>query len=175
MNDKEFAGIVNSTKSVVLSAIKKNLAPQYYHSIDDVVQETYLRAYKSLIKKAFRGDSSMETWLYAIARNESLRIMKKLNREDIKLKKKGEILAESAEEASSIEKSDDNIKRMDLDRIINDLPEKYRSVMKLISMGFSEKQIAGELSLNKGTVKSRVFRAKSLMQRMAGGTKNVIQ
>jgi RNA polymerase sigma-70 factor, ECF subfamily len=173
MNDKEFAGIVNSTKATVLSAISKNLAPQYYHSIDDVVQETYLRAYRSLKKNSFRGDSLIETWLYAIARNESLRMMKKLNREEIKLKKKAEKLAESAEEAESREKHDDGINKMDLDRIINDLPEKYRSVMKLFSLGFSEKQIAGELSLNKGTVKSRVFRAKSLMQRMAGGTKNV--
>ena len=88
MDDKEFAGIVNSTKPIVLSAIKKYVAAQYFHSIDDVVQETYLRAYKSLIKNSFRGESSMETWLYAIARNESLRMMKKINREEIKLKKK---------------------------------------------------------------------------------------
>ncbi len=173
MNDKEFSGIVNSTKAVVLSAIKKNLAEQYYHSIDDVVQETYLRAYRSLIKNAFRGDSSMGTWLYSIARNESLRMMKKLNREEIKLKKKAEKIAESIEEASLRESNDDNIKRIDLDRIINALPEKYSSVMRLISLGFSEKQIAGELSLKKGTVKSRVSRAKSIMQRIAGGTKNV--
>jgi RNA polymerase sigma-70 factor, ECF subfamily len=173
MNDTEFAGIVNSTKPIVLSAIKKNLAAQYYHSIDDIVQETYLRAYRSLIKNAFRGDSSMETWLYTIARNESLRMMKKLNREDIKIKKKAEKLAELSEETGYKESSDNNINRMDMESIIDALPEKYKSVMKLISIGLSEKQIAGELSLNTGTVKSRVFRAKSLMQRMAGGIKNV--
>ncbi len=42
MTEREFAEIVGRTKKVVLSAIEKNLASRFYHSIDDVVQETYL-------------------------------------------------------------------------------------------------------------------------------------
>jgi RNA polymerase sigma-70 factor, ECF subfamily len=173
MDDKEFAGIVNSTKPIVLSAIKKYIAAQYFHSIDDVVQETYLRAYKSLIKNSFRGESSMETWLYAIARNESLRMMKKINREEIKLRKKARKMDDLAHEKSAEEHDDVNIKRIDLKNTISGLPEKYRRVMELVSIGFSEKQIAEELSLKKGTVKSRVFRGKFLLQRIiSGGAKN---
>jgi RNA polymerase sigma-70 factor, ECF subfamily len=173
MDDKEFAGIVNLTKPIVLSAIKKYVDAQYFHSIDDVVQETYLRAYRSLVKNSFRGNSSLETWLYAIARNESLRMMKKLNREEIKLKKKALKMDELALEKSSEEKDDINDKRIDLKRTISNLPDKYRRVMELVSLGFSEKQIANELSLKKGTVKSRVFRGKFLLQRIiAGGAKN---
>jgi RNA polymerase sigma-70 factor (ECF subfamily) len=50
MTNSDFTEIVNSTKSIVLSAIEKNLAERFFHSIDDVVQETYLRAYKALVK-----------------------------------------------------------------------------------------------------------------------------
>jgi DNA-directed RNA polymerase specialized sigma24 family protein len=60
MTEREFADIVGRTKKVVLSAIEKNLASRFYHSIDDVVQETYLRAYSSLTKGKFRGESSLE-------------------------------------------------------------------------------------------------------------------
>jgi RNA polymerase sigma-70 factor, ECF subfamily len=172
MDDKEFAGIVNSTKPIVLSAIKKYVATQYYHSIDDIVQETYLRAYRSLIKNSFRGESSMGTWLYAIARNESLRMMKKLNMEELKIKKKARKMDDIISEKQA-ERDDINIKRIDLKRTIDGLPEKYKGVMELVSLGFSEKQIADELSLKKGTVKSRIFRGKSLLQRLiAGGARN---
>jgi RNA polymerase sigma-70 factor, ECF subfamily len=172
MDDKEFAGIVNSTKPIVLSAVKKYVAAQYYHSVDDIVQETYLRAYKSLIKNSFRGESSVETWLYTIARNESLRMMKKLNREEMKIRKKAMKMDDLVSERQT-EEDDINVKRIDLKRGIGDLPEKYKGVMELVSQGLSEKDIADELSLKKGTVKSRIFRGKFLLQRLiAGGVKN---
>ena len=172
MNENEFAGIVNSTKSIVLSAIKKNLPAQYFHSIDDVVQETYLRAYRSLIKNSFRGDSSVETWLYTIARNESLRMTKKLNREEMKQKRKAEKMDELTLQNNSYEKENISNWKMDMERVLNTIPEKYKSVMKLFSLGFTEKQIARELSLKGGTVKSRIFRGKALLRKIIGGTKN---
>lgn len=168
MNDKEFASIVNSTKGVVLAAIRKHLAAEYLHSIDDVVQETYIRAYRSLVKNSFRGDSSINTWIYTIARNESLRMMKKLNREEIKLRKKAEKMEELAVN-EAVEYTAGYNDRIDVDNSISSLPDKYKKVMELIFLGFSEKQIASELSLKKGTVKSRVFRGRALLQKMVSG------
>ncbi len=87
MNDKIFTSIVEQTKGIVLSAIKKYLFERYYHAIDDVVQETYLRAYKSLMNNKFQGRSKTGTWLYIIAKNESLRMNHKLQREEKKKEK----------------------------------------------------------------------------------------
>src|SRR5271157_5838929 len=87
MTEKEFADIVGSTKKIVLSAIEKHLSARFYHAIDDIAQESYLRAYRSIIKNKFRGDSKIETWLYAIARNEALRMNDRLAREEEKFKK----------------------------------------------------------------------------------------
>ncbi len=61
MTETEFARIVHATKAVVLSAVEKHLAGRFYHAIDDVVQETYLRAYRSLTSDKFRGDSAIST------------------------------------------------------------------------------------------------------------------
>ncbi|HEY1405165.1 MAG TPA: hypothetical protein VF857_01020, partial [Spirochaetota bacterium] len=67
MDDKEFAIIVRKTKKVVLSSIGRHLPARFSHAIDDIAQESYIRAYRSLVKGAFRNESSLETWLYAIA------------------------------------------------------------------------------------------------------------
>jgi len=164
MNEREFADIVGRTKKVVLSAIEKNLASRFYHSIDDVVQETYLRAYSSLTKGKFRGESSIDTWLFSIARNESLRMNDKLMREERKEKKL--IEADNLSENYA----DDNITL--LQENIMKLPEKYGSVLSLVSLGYSLNQISDKLGLNIGTVKSRIARGKKIIQDNLKGGKN---
>lgn len=164
MNEREFAQIVGRTKKVVLSAIEKNLAARFYHSIDDVVQETYLRAYGSLTKGKFREEASIETWLYSIARNESLRMNEKLMREERKEKK----LKESGEPAE--ENEDESITV--LQEQITRLPEKYGDVLALASKGYTLNQIAEKLGINLGTVKSRISRGKKIIHDSVRGEKN---
>ena len=89
MTEEEFAAIVGRTKKIVLSAVRKHLAARFSYVIDDVAQETYLRGYRHLAGSWFRNESSIESWLYAIARNESLRMNKKLVREEEKAEKNG--------------------------------------------------------------------------------------
>lgn len=155
MNEREFADIVGRTKKAVLSAVEKNLASRFYHSIDDVVQETYIRAYSSLTKGKFRGESSINTWLYSIARNESLRMNEKLLREERKEKKliDADDLTENYED-DSIALLQENILK---------LPEKYGAVLSLVSLGYSLNQISEKLGLNTGTVKSRISRGKKIL------------
>ncbi len=160
MDEKDFAEIVKSSKGVVLSAIEKNLAERFSHAIDDVAQETYLRAYKGLMKNQFRGDSSMSTWIYTIARNESLRMNKKLEREEEKARKSMEI----HEEMAAADKEDNSIAL--LKDYLSRLPDKYRSVLTLVSAGHSTGDIAEKLNIRQGTVKSRTSRGKKLMHQM---------
>ncbi len=162
MNEREFADIVGRTKKAVLSAVEKNLASRFYHSIDDVVQETYIRAYSSLTKGKFRGQSSINTWLYSIARNESLRMNEKLLREERKEKK----LIDADDLTVNYE--DDSIAL--LQENILKLPEKYGAVLSLVSLGYSLNQISEKLGLNTGTVKSRISRGKKILHdNMKGG------
>lgn len=164
MNEREFADIVGKTKKTVLSAIEKNLASRFYHSIDDVVQETYIRAYSSLTQGKFRGEASINTWLYSIARNESLRMNEKLLREERKQKK----LIEAKDITE--DNGDDNITLLK-ENILN-IPEKYGSVLSLVSLGYSLNQISEKLGLNIGTVKSRISRGKKIIQDNIKGGKD---
>lgn len=155
MNEREFAEIVKRTKKTVLSAIEKNMSPRFYHAIDDVAQETYIRAFNGLAKNSFRGDSSIETWLYKIARNESLRMNQKLMREEEKaMKAQSNLRLVQKQDSGDAAYLHDHLKL---------LPEKYRSVLTLSSQGFNIKDISLKLGIRPGTVKSRASRGKKII------------
>ncbi|MBN2723732.1 MAG: sigma-70 family RNA polymerase sigma factor [Deltaproteobacteria bacterium] len=153
--ESEFEEIVHSTKNIVLSAISRNLHPSLYRCIDDVVQETYLRAYKSLVKGKFRGDSTLETWIYTIARNESLRMNSKNRRIYLP---DFEMEAGVAFEYESI----------GLEKAMDKIPDKYREVLLLRMEGFSEEEISSRLEISTGTVKSRAFRGREMLGKILG-------
>jgi RNA polymerase sigma-70 factor (ECF subfamily) len=159
MNEREFAEIVKNSKKTVLSAIGKNMAPRFYHAIDDVAQETYIRAYRAFEKNSFRGDSSIETWIYTIARNESIRMNKKLLREEEKAKRALIVFDEMASEDHSSDSEDTEL----LHEHIALLPEKYRDVLILSSKGFNISDISQKLGIPSGTVKSRSARGKKMI------------
>ena len=162
MTEKDFTEIVSETKGAVLSAIRKHLQEDYYEAIDDVVQETYLRAYKGLVKKSFRGDSSLSTWIYAIARNESLRMNGKMN-----VKEKTERnLMQRERDALREERHGEIEERESLLSLIQNLPDKYRAVLELVSLGLTETQISERLQISRGTVKSRSYRGRELLQKI---------
>ncbi|EKQ92452.1 sigma E factor negative regulatory protein RpoE family protein [Leptospira borgpetersenii str. UI 09149] len=159
MTESEFTEIVSSTREIVLSAIEKNLAERFSYAIDDVAQETYFRAYKALKKDQFRQESKLSTWLYTIARNESLRMNDKLRKEEDFLISHTDL--------------NENSKRLNSQEMIGTLrallvkiPDKYRKVLEFYLAGYSESQIAETMGVKPGTVKSRAFRGKEMIKRV---------
>ena len=74
-----------STRSQAFEAMVNDLTPklymhirrivQYHDDANDVLQNTYLKAWKSL--ENFRGESQLSTWLFRIALNESISFMQR--------------------------------------------------------------------------------------------------
>ena len=158
MTQKEFAIIVGKTKAIVLQAVRKHLAAQFYEAIDDVVQETYIRAYRSLVAGKFKEESSLETWLYRIAANEAKRMTQKMLREENKRNRLFHSINLNPPEIQYDELS--------LMPVIEKLPEKYKDVIKLKALGNDENEIAGTLGIPKGTVKSRLSRGKCILYKL---------
>lgn len=52
---------------------------------------------------------------------------------------------------------------------IGNLPEKYRSVLELVSRGLTEKQISEKLEIKIGTVKSRSSRGREMLEKLLKG------
>ncbi len=162
MTAVEFEQFVEETRGIVLSAVRRYLPPELFHAIDDVAQETYLRAYRGMGRSDFPDRGSLNNWLYTIARNESLRMAEKFYREHEGIKLLAEELLSRADD-SPLDMGDEI--RL-IRETISALPEKYREVFELLVMGFSENQIAGKLSLRHGTIKSRLHRGRELLARM---------
>ena len=54
-----------------------------HEAANDLAQEVFLKAYRH--RDSFRGDSSVSTWLYAIARNHCLSALKRRSHDDLPL------------------------------------------------------------------------------------------
>lgn len=126
---------------------------------EDLVQETFLKAYRAL--PSFRGDAAFCSWLHRIAinaaktalgasaRNAHVVSMDGIRGEEIADFDTPENLAVTGEILSAISAA------------IDALCEEQRRAIVLRELdGLSYRQVAGAMSCPVGTVRSRVFRAR---------------
>jgi RNA polymerase sigma-70 factor (ECF subfamily) len=148
-------------------------------SAKDLVQETFLNAYRGL--KTFRGEARVSTWLYTIASRACLRMRRKrkgapereLSLEEFIPTSDGEFRLQIPIEGLTPEQALENKElREALDHAINRLPKKYRMTLVLRDMeGLSAKEVGSIMGVNERAVKSRLHRARLFMRRelSAGG------
>ncbi|MEO5617944.1 MAG: sigma-70 family RNA polymerase sigma factor [Candidatus Eisenbacteria bacterium] len=121
---------------------------------EDVVQETWVRAVRQLGK--FRWESSLRTWLTAIALNLSREVLRKRGRQRTE-----ELTPQMALPARPGREPE----RLDLERAIARLPEGYRTVLVLHDIqGFTHEEISQQLTIAVGTSKSQLFDARRAMR-----------
>ena len=139
------------------------------HEAEDVVQETYVRAFTHLAD--FRGESSLSTWLSRIVMNEALGRLRR-ERPGIELSS----LPEGTLEAQVIRfptvSTEDPEKSMAQRQIqhvveaaIDELPEPFRLVFiaRMIE-GMSIEDTAELFALKAETVKTRLHRARAMLR-----------
>jgi RNA polymerase sigma factor (sigma-70 family) len=128
----------------------------------DVVQEAYLRAFKSFA--GFHG-SNGRAWLLTIVRNTSYTLLKKNRAVDLTTTFDEEIHAsgyESVSPATILEHSED----AELIReAMDELPAEFREILTLRHQeGLSYKEIADIAQIPPGTVMSRLARARAKLK-----------
>lgn len=134
---------------------------------EDVLQETFIKALRSL--KNFEGRSNLSTWLYRIAVNESLMVIRKRKTEVSILHDE---TSDEDNEGISVSQIVDwcclpeseflsNETRKVLNDAIQKLPENLRSVFILRDIeGLSIIETAQALELTETNVKTRLLRAR---------------
>ena len=167
---KVLGGDANAFETLVLEYEKNvyNIALRMTGNSEDaadMTQEAFIKAYNSL--QSFRGDSKFSVWLYRIVSNVCLDFLRSKNRrptvslsvedddgEDAQL--------DVADESQSPELLlDRKLTRDSVRGGIDSLPPDYRQILLLREIqGLSYDEIAQALSLEVGTVKSRIFRAR---------------
>ena len=132
----------------------------------DMAQEAFIRAYGSLA--GFRGDSKFSVWLYRLTSNICIDFLRSRGKnrtvsttwagDDGEDAGELEIPDETWSPESQLERS---LTRESVRRGLESLSPQYREILLLREInGLSYAEIAGALSLEEGTVKSRIFRAR---------------
>jgi len=125
---------------------------------EEMAQEAFLRAHRSLGK--FRGESKLSTWLYTIVSRLCLNRLASGERRAVRHGE--EILGRVADERGGPEvRAERGELETALQRAIAALPEERRVVIILRDLeGLSYEEIAQALSVEMGTVRSRLHRAR---------------
>src|SRR3989454_10422562 len=128
----------------------------------DVVQEAYLRAFKSF--GGFHG-SNGRAWLLTIVRNTSYTLLKKNRAVDLTTSFDEEIHAvghESVSPATILEHAEDAEL---IKNAMDELPAEFREILTLRHQeGLSYKEIADIAQIPPGTVMSRLARARGKLR-----------
>ena len=131
----------------------------------DVVQESFIKAYKALPR--FRGESAFYTWLYRIAINTSKNYLTAQSRRpprtdvdiiDAEFYDGGSAMHDNTTPEANL--ATQQIKEA-ISRVISELPEELKTAITLREYeAMSYDEIADIMDCPVGTVRSRIFRAR---------------
>jgi RNA polymerase sigma-70 factor (ECF subfamily) len=134
----------------------------------DVVQETFLRAYRGI--RNFRGQAKFSSWIYRIALNLCRDWIRRERRTPRALLPEGADLAELAAERGPVESIEELVARHDLSRAVvkamEQLPEEQRTAIILKEYhGMTFQEIADLQGCPLSTVKTRLYQGLSVLRR----------
>jgi len=164
-NKAEFAKLVNQySNSVYRIALKILSDPS---DAEDVLQETFIKAFRAL--PGFEGRSSISTWLFRIATNEALMLVRKRKPEFVLVDEPD--APDEEENSGQVQITDwccmpeaelmSDESRRHLEEAVQDLTPALRAVFVLRDMeGLSIKETAEALDVSEQVVKTRLLRAR---------------
>ena len=164
-----FEEIVRENEQTVYRLALRQLGNR--EDAEDAAQEVFLKAFTGL--SSFRGESKISVWLYRITCNVCTDVLRK-RRDSVSLSvetEEGELELELPDErfdpVALTERSD---LRAQVGEALKKLPADGREILLLREIGGqSYEEIAETLSLDIGTVKSRIFRARKKLCALLAG------
>lgn len=164
-----FEALVRAHEATVYRLALRQLGSR--EDAEDAAQEVFLKAYTSI--RNFRGDSKLSVWLYRITCNVCTDALRR-RRETVSLSQ------ETEEGSGELELPDQRFDpvalaeqsdlRTRIAAALERLPAGARQILLLRELGgASYEEIAGILSLDLGTVKSRIFRARKKLCTLLNG------
>ena len=131
----------------------------------DLVQESVCKAYKS--KERFKKGTNFKAWLTTILRNTYINYYRR-KRTRNQIEAPIEELLYIVENKSKGRSPDSHILMKELKELVKDLSDAYRVPFVLFIKGYQYHEIAEQLQIPIGTVKSRIYSARKNLQKMIG-------
>lgn len=134
---------------------------------DDLLQEAFVKAYLNLHR--YDANYTFGQWIYTIARNTFIDYVRRRRDDMISIdntpESTGTIPSHSAPDPEESMINDQN--RRQLDSLINGMAPRYRKLIELrFFREYSYEEIAAELGLPMGTVKTQIHRAREQLCRL---------
>jgi len=142
-----------------------------YHRAEDAAQDVFVQIYRKA--QSFRSESKVFTWIYRMAVNSSLNIIRKEKRfqwmKKVDFSKSDQYPGEKIPSDSIKNEPEALLEKKErikvLRKAVNRLPEKQRTAIILNKFeGFSAEEISEILGVSINTVEVRIHRAKRKLQ-----------
>lgn len=157
-NQELFKDVYNRNIHMLYNLARRLAGP--VADADDIVQDTFVRAYQKI--HMFAGRSTLSSWLYRICVNVGLEHLRK---------KKGTFEEINDSNCGTVEPDQKKlILKRKLEKAIRRLPPGCRTVFVLHDIeGFNHREIADRLNLAEGTSKSQLFKARAMLRKVLAG------
>jgi RNA polymerase sigma-70 factor (ECF subfamily) len=130
----------------------------------DLVQETSYKALKN--KKRLISDEHIKAWLYTILKNTYINYLRSSQyRQLIYDTDELPFYADYRENNGSL-LPDENLFRKELQQVVSLLPGSYGRPIQMLLAGYSYKEIAQQMNIPIGTVKSRIHLGKKQIRKV---------
>ncbi|HEX9916509.1 MAG TPA: sigma-70 family RNA polymerase sigma factor [candidate division Zixibacteria bacterium] len=157
-DDSAFEELVNRYKKKLFNLIYRMLNDR--NETEDILQETFLRVYRE--RESYDPHFCFSTWVYTIALN--------LTKNELKKRSRFKFLELSIIQNDRIysredEQVDSGLKNL-LENTMNKLPTKYKAALVMREVNqLSYEEMSDILKVPLGTIKSRVNRARNMLQK----------
>ena len=163
-----FAAVFEELRPMVHAVATRLIGPD---EADDVVMETYLKAWQGL--GTFRGGSGLSTWIYRITRNCALDMIRRRGvrqRRAVSADEAGpgglDSVPDSRQQGPDAQLAAREL-RGSIEWALGQVPDHHRVALELRHMeGLSYSEIAAATGVSIGTVMSRLFNGRRRLQRL---------
>jgi RNA polymerase sigma factor (sigma-70 family) len=121
----------------------------------DLVQDTFFKALKHCDK--YVDDSNFKAWIYTIMKNTFINNYRQSLLQNTYYAQNNELFFFNQTKSTGFDDPDSTYSFLEITQTIEQLEDKFRKPFKMHINGYKYKEIADELNLNIGTVKSRIF------------------
>lgn len=151
-------GMDNDLRGVVWNVVRSQSA------VDDVMQLSYEKAFKAIGN--FKHESSMKTWLHSICYRAAIDYVRS---EKIRTHDDFDSVGESGLDQRDASSTDSVVQRGFVKDLLAELdPDTRAMLFYTTGLGYTFDETAEVLGIERGTVASRVSRAKARLRQIAG-------
>jgi RNA polymerase sigma-70 factor (ECF subfamily) len=164
--DLDLAGRIRTGDGVAFEELYRQHSTRLYNlayrmagspvDAEDLLQDVFLLAYRKL--GSFRGESTLGTWLYRLAMNHCLDVLRS---RQTRMGQQTDSLDEEDAMPVAAAPALGAVHRIDLERAIKTLPPACRAAFLLHDVeGFGHEEVGTILGISEGTSKSQVHKAR---------------